>query len=61
MGYNDYSYIVVGAELSNVPDLNDALDGARSQNFDYIICPLVHPRYERELIGESKRYEPFTR
>ncbi len=58
MGYN---YLIVGAELNCVPDLNVALDTARNQNFDYIISPLVHPRYERELIGESKRYEPFTR
>ena len=56
--------IVVGIETSCVPDLNFYLESIRAQNFEFMVVPLVHPRYERSLLPESavsNRIDPFTR
>ena len=50
-----------GVEFSAVPDLNQTLDDARAHSFEFILIPLVNPRYERNLIKTAKSDEPFTR
>lgn len=52
--------VVCGVELTCVPDLVVALEDARSNGFDYIVAPLVHPRYER-FSDKVVRDEPWTR
>lgn len=59
---SQYTSIHCGLELNNVPDLNSAVDYATISNkFDFIVVPLAHPRYERDLTGKIDRQEPFTR
>ena len=61
MSMQEYNYVYCGLELSYVPDLNVALEDAKSQDYDFIAVPLAHPRYERDLTGTTTRYEAFTR
>eukprot|EP01087_Luapelamoeba_hula_P005205 TRINITY_DN15289_c0_g1_i1.p1 TRINITY_DN15289_c0_g1~~TRINITY_DN15289_c0_g1_i1.p1 ORF type:complete len:609 (-),score=84.79 TRINITY_DN15289_c0_g1_i1:32-1858(-) len=54
-------HIVVGWELTSVPDIVDSLEEARDNGFDYVIAPLVHPRYQRSFTEAIQRDEPWTR
>ncbi len=53
--------LLVGAELSTVTDIEETLQYTRSSGYDYIACPLVHPRYQRSFSDEVQRDEPLTR
>lgn len=55
--------ISCGLEFCAVPELQHCLCVAKDYKYDYIIVPLVHPRYKREFIsGPPKdRTDPFTR
>ncbi|XP_051175456.1 protein arginine N-methyltransferase 5 [Leptopilina boulardi] len=55
--------ISCGLELCAVPELQQCLCYAKDCKYDYIVVPLVHPRYKREFIsGPAKdRTDPFTR
>jgi len=60
--------ISCGVEYHFVSDLIQVFELTRVDGFDFLCVPLVHPRYERDLIGfgtESEENpsdnEPFTR
>eukprot|EP01114_Cavostelium_apophysatum_P020862 TRINITY_DN7112_c0_g1_i1.p1 TRINITY_DN7112_c0_g1~~TRINITY_DN7112_c0_g1_i1.p1 ORF type:complete len:622 (+),score=146.02 TRINITY_DN7112_c0_g1_i1:52-1917(+) len=56
------SGLSIGLELSTAPDLVQSLDEARAHTFEFIVVPLVHPRYERDLVtNPNATKEPFTR
>jgi hypothetical protein len=51
-----------------VPKLQGVLQHALNQRFDFVVAPLVHPRYKRDVIGSGTggggvgdRNVPFTR
>ncbi|XP_033223876.1 protein arginine N-methyltransferase 5 [Belonocnema kinseyi] len=52
-----------GLEFSAVPDLKQCLCVANEAKYDFIVAPLVHPRYKREFISgvAKERTDPFTR
>jgi hypothetical protein len=54
MSRGDSLPLVLGLELNSVPDLRAALDAAIDESYDFVITPLVHPRFQR---GESTRLE----
>ncbi|KAL6062042.1 Protein arginine N-methyltransferase 5, variant 2 [Balamuthia mandrillaris] len=56
-------HLTCGLELTCVPDLVERLQEARQQGYDYVACPLAHPRYHRSFLQESRiqREEPWTR
>lgn len=44
------SPLSIGIELSTAPDIQQALDHARADHFEFVVAPLVHPRYERFVV-----------
>ena len=52
-----------GRDLDCVVDLQHELHSASSAGFDFVCVPIVHPRYEREMIqpGMVRRSSPLTR
>jgi hypothetical protein len=55
-----------GVELHCVPDIVEALNSncrqRNAENFDFLVCPLVHPRYQRPFDHPKvRRQEPWTR
>ncbi|CAM9973609.1 unnamed protein product [Phaeothamnion confervicola] len=54
--------LTIGFETNCIPDLNQLLDDARQQHFDFVAAPLVHPRLRRDARGLSDAREaPLTR
>ena len=50
-----------GRDLDCVVDLQHELHSASSTGFDFVCVPIVHPRYEREMILPAGRSSPLTR
>ena len=52
-----------GRDLDCVVDLQHELHSASSEGFDFVCVPIVHPRYEREMVqpGMVRRSSPLTR
>ena len=50
-----------GRDLDCVVDLQHELHSAFSVGFDFVCVPIVHPRYEREMILPAGRSSPLTR
>lgn len=57
------STVSCGRDLDCVVDLQHELHSASSAGFDFVCVPIVHPRYEREMIqpGMVRRSSPLTR
>lgn len=57
--------IVIGRDLPAVPDLRAALDESLDQSFEFVVTPLVHPRFERNVgphsASEYTKLLPWTR
>eukprot|EP00501_MAST-03F_sp_TOSAG23-6_P002247 GSMAST32.ASY1.ANO1.2347.1 assembled CDS len=51
-----------GLDLHCCPDLVESLNNAVKEHFDFVVAPLVHPRFHRDDNGISAgRQGPFTR
>ena len=46
--------LTAGWETTTVSDLRDHLEEARKAKFDFVVIPLVHPRFERDSVGVSE-------
>ena len=57
------STVSCGRDLDCVVDLQHELHSASSEGFDFVCVPIVHPRYEREMVqpGMVRRSSPLTR
>lgn len=54
--------VSIAFEYENVVNIEKALTKAQDNAFDYIIVPLVHPRFERQTSnGLGERSLPLTR
>lgn len=54
--------VSIAFEYDNVVNIEQALNKAHDNAFDYIIVPLVHPRFERQTSnGLQERSLPLTR
>lgn len=59
--------ISCGLEVDFVSNLTMLWTQTRNERFDFLAIPLVHPRYERDLVGfgtakeSTVNDEPFTR
>jgi len=51
----------IGLDLACAPNLQSLLYQALDQFFSFLVVPLVHPRFRRELLGRSTNDVPFTR
>ena len=51
----------LGVELSNVRDLDQTVQSVKAQNLEFLVMPLVHPRYRRRVTPVVPRDTPFTR
>ena len=50
-----------GIDLHSVPNILQALEDARADNFDFASIPIAHPRYNSDFTGLVERVEPWTR
>lgn len=53
--------IPCGIELNCVPDLLQTLEYAKRSEFDFVAIPLVHPRYQRDLLEPQTKQRALTR
>eukprot|EP01091_Cochliopodium_minus_P015932 TRINITY_DN5805_c0_g1_i2.p1 TRINITY_DN5805_c0_g1~~TRINITY_DN5805_c0_g1_i2.p1 ORF type:complete len:381 (-),score=102.68 TRINITY_DN5805_c0_g1_i2:783-1925(-) len=56
--------LIVGYDTNNVTNIKTLLDTTEEEGFDFIICPIFHPRYDRFLSSDIfplKRNYPSTR
>ena len=50
-----------GRDIDCVVDLTQELQRSLNDKFDFLCVPLVHPRFERELVRSTNRCSPLTR
>lgn len=43
----------LGLELPAIPDLQEALTAALEESYDFVVAPLVHPKFERTESAEA--------
>jgi hypothetical protein len=53
--------IIVGANLACVQDIRASLTAHTELGFDFLVVPLVHPRYQRTFTHAPSRQDPLTR
>lgn len=54
--------VSVGIEYSNVRDIVETLEETRSKGFDFAVCSLANPLFDRDLIQDHATHaQPFTR
>jgi len=60
---SDKNHVSCGREFTCVPDIRSSLQLASTSGFDFVLLPIVHPRYKRELNTKDspKRSGAFTR
>ena len=60
---SDKTHVSCGRDFTCVPDIRSCLQLASGSGFDFVLVPIVHPRYKRELNAKDspKRVGAFTR
>ena len=57
--------LVIGYDTNDVPNIKNLLDSTEEDGIDFLVIPMVHPRYERLIttseLKEIKREDPLTR
>ena len=60
---SEKKHISCGLDLTSVPDICEALQNSSNSGFDFVLAPIAHPRYKREVGTKNapKRPGAFTR